>query len=472
MKNIHKAYWVIMPGILVLLCCCNKIVNVPAPDTSLVGETVYNTDATAASAINGIYINMEGGVVGGGTEGISALVGLSADDFIIFPNPTDPLVQQTYSNSLTNQSYPAIWTDLYSRLYQANSAIEGISSSNGISVTMKQQLLGESLFLRAFCFFYLTNLYGDIPLVITTDSKANAELPRTKQTAVYRQIINDLANAQQLLSSNYLGPDGSISMKRVRPNKYTAAALLARTYLYNNVFDSAEIEASMVINSANYQLLADLDSVFLTNSTEAIWQLEVPDLGSNAPDASAFLLSYFGGPSIFVPYILSDSLVNQFDSGDLRKNHWVDSIIVNGSTYYYPNKYKLNYTGQPAVEYPTVMRLSEMYLIRAEARVELNNLNGAVSDLDMIRSRAGLSGTTATTQAEILSAIMQERRLELFTEYGHRWFDLKRTGAVDAIMTEVTPLKGGVWNNYDSLYPIPVGELKLDGNLTQNPGYQ
>jgi hypothetical protein len=122
-----------------------------------------------------------------------------------------------------------------------------------------------------------------------------------------------------------------------------------------------------------------------------------------------------------------------------------------------------------------VLRLGEQYLIRAEARAQQGKVTGAGSaeeDLDAIRTRAGLSPTTASTQAQMLDAILQERRVELFAEWGHRWLDLKRTNTIDQVMSVVAPSKGGVWESYKALYPIPFNELLLNPKLKpQNPGY-
>ena len=118
-----------------------------------------------------------------------------------------------------------------------------------------------------------------------------------------------------------------------------------------------------------------------------------------------------------------------------------------------------------------VIRLSEIYLIRAEARAQQQNLAPALSDLDTIRSRAGLPPCTANGIQETLNAIYAERRVELFSEYGHRWLDLKRVKAIDQVMTVVSPHKGGSWNDNDSLYPIPFQDIQADPKLSQNPGY-
>jgi hypothetical protein len=146
-------------------------------------------------------------------------------------------------------------------------------------------------------------------------------------------------------------------------------------------------------------------------------------------------------------------------------------VTVSGVTYDYADKYKIGLVNEATAEYDVVLRLGEQYLIRAEARAEENNLTGSAADLNFIRTRAGLPNTTATSQAALLAAILHERQVELFTEWGHRWFDLKRTGNLNAVMGAVTPIKGGTWTASGALYPIPQSEITLDPKLTQNEGY-
>ena len=123
-------------------------------------------------------------------------------------------------------------------------------------------------------------------------------------------------------------------------------------------------------------------------------------------------------------------------------------------------------------EYIIVLRLAEQYLIRAEARAQQGNLTGAIEDLDIIRARAGLPHTAATTREDLLHAIAHERQVELFTEWGHRWFDMKRTNTIDIIMPAVCEQKGGTWDSRWSLYPIPLKEVQRAPNIKQNPGYE
>ena len=119
-------------------------------------------------------------------------------------------------------------------------------------------------------------------------------------------------------------------------------------------------------------------------------------------------------------------------------------------------------------EYYMVLRLTEQYLIHAEASAEQNKLADAIADINLIRRRAGLPDLPdSLDQAQTLSAIMQERRIELFAEWGHRWLDLKRTGQADAVLG---PIKT-TWQTNAQLYPIPLSELQSDSKLTQNAGY-
>ena len=115
-----------------------------------------------------------------------------------------------------------------------------------------------------------------------------------------------------------------------------------------------------------------------------------------------------------------------------------------------------------------VLRLAEQYLIRAEARAQQNNISGSQSDLNLIRNRAGLVNTAANDKTALLTAIEHERQVELFTEWGHRWLDLKRTNRADAVLG---PIKAPNWQPTDMLYPIPQTQIANDPNVHQNPGY-
>jgi hypothetical protein len=462
-----------VPVIIYAVCVlgCKKLVDVPAPLTSLNAANVFTTDATSIAAVTGIYTEMSNEAFSnGGITAVSLFPSLSADELSLYSGQSNTSYNLYYSYLLSNSNTGSsdFWLTIYPYIYLANSALDGLNNSSGLTPSIKQELLGESKFMRAFFYFYLVNLYGDVPLVLSSDYKANANLPRSATSNVYQQIIADLKDAQALLSTGYL--DGTLlnqSSERTRPNQPAATGLLARAYLYTKQWDSAEMEASVVINNPLYSL-DTLNGVFLMNSPEAIWQLQPVTGSTNNTQQAIFFIIPPAGPGPAFPVYLSNNLLNAFEQGDLRRADWVDSTVASGVAYYYPYKYKINNVTLPVAEYIMVLRLAEQYLIRAEARAQQGNLTGAIADLNTIRARAGLSGTSVTTQSDLLAAIQHERQVELFTEWGDRWLNLKRTGAVNTVMTTD---KASLWSNEWQLYPIPLTELKSDLSLTQNAGY-
>jgi len=463
---------------------CKKFITVPAPITSTNAANVYSTDATAAAVMTGLYARMMNTPISqSGFTSISLFTALSADEMTVYNYNTQITGQYPpyYLNALTavNHAEPYIWSLIYPYVFITNAAIEGLNGSKTLTPSVKQQLLGEAKFIRALCFFYLVNLYGDVPLPLTTDYNVTRILPRTPEKDVYTQVIADLTEAQDLMSANFLRADRitaypANAAERIHPTRWAAAALLARVYLYTGDYPKAEGEATQVIDNTTMFSLTGLTDVFKKNSAEAIWQMQ-PTI-TFAPNASGEPILYVlpsGGPNTSgqYPVYLSDTLVNSFEQGDNRKTAWTDSVSVNGTTYYYPYKYRNNATTGAVTEYEMVLRLAEQYLIRAEARAQQGNLSGALADLNVIRSRAGLGASMAATQADILSAILHERQVELFTEWGHRWLDLKRTGTIDAVMTGISPIKGGSWISSKQLYPVPQSEINQDPMLVQNAGY-
>lgn len=443
---------------------CKKLVEISPPIDSAIGNYVYTTNSTAIAVLTGIYNKMSSQQNG------MLLLGLSADELQLYPN-TNTLYYQLYKNDLVSNNAP-FWSDLYNYIYITNVSIEGLTRSNSLTTSVKQQLLGEAKFMRAFFYFYLVNLFGDIPLLTTTDYRVNSFAYKSSQSEVYKQIIADILAADTLLSRNYVSSDAiTPTLERVRPSKWAASALLARVYLYIGDWENAEKYATIVINNVEFfHIESDFDNVFLKSSQEAIWNLQPVNLGWNTEDARLFILE--SGPNAFdKPIVLSEFLFNAFEKEDRRKLKWIGIDSSTDQKYYYPFKYKIGASNQPVSEYSVVLRLAEQYLIRAEARAHLSNIFDARNDLNVTRNRAGLSSSVADTQADLLFAIEKERQVELFTEWGHRWFDLKRTNRIDDVMKVVTAEKGGTWNTNSRLFPIPLGDLRADPNLVQNEGY-
>ena len=476
MKNRLLFFWLI---ILPYFVSCRKYVEIDLPIDQQPGDKIFATNYGAISAVTGIYGLMSKGSFATGVSSISVNAGLYADELVAI-NGSENLIYTNNLNSTINGD-PGYWTELYSYMFRVNSIIGGINSSLNISPAIKLQLIGELKFIRAFLYFYLVNLYGDVPLLLSSDYKETSVAPRTAVDNIYKQIVKDLLESQDIISKEYL--DGTLtasSNERIRPNYYAVTALLARVYLFMGMWKDAEEQSNVVLSRNDIFELPNIDDVFLKNSNEAIWQLQTVNPGGTE-DGKVFVLNVAPSIDFGKPFYLNSFLVNDFQVSDLRRRKWVGAIEDNSTSsnqiYYYALKYKSTAVDGASPEYLMVFRLAEQYLIRSEARANQNNISGtnsAVSDLNKIRERAGLGDTTMISSKEkMLAAILGERRHELFTEWGHRFLDLKRGGNIDDVMSHVAPAKGGVWSSYKSLFPIPQQDILSNPSLSghQNAGY-
>ncbi len=446
-----------------ILCSCKKFIDIGLPNNQIQSTKVFADDSTATSTLLGLYSEMMRTTLHLTNGGLSLYAGLSSDEITNTSTnaSTDPITTNSISsdNSVINGNF---WTPAYSKIYTANAILEGLTNSTSLSDSVKYSIEGETKVIRALYLFYLVNLFGDVPMTLHTNYQANSIMPRSPSQQIYDQIINDLKDAELILKSNYP------STGRARINKWTATAILARVYLYRGDWSNAETKATMVINSGSYSLVANLDNVFLATSNEIIWQMPpVPSLNNTSEGANFNPSTTTTKPA----YALTTYLINAFEAGDQRKTKWIKSNIISTPappvTYYYPYKYKIR-TGGGATENNVVVRLAEMYLIRAEARAQQFNIPGSQTDLNIVRARAGLPNTAANNQATLLSAVEHERQTELFTEWGHRWLDLKRTNRANAVLgIEKAPN----WQPDDALYPIPFAQIERNPFLIQNPGY-
>jgi len=441
-----------------LVSSCSKFVELGAPPNQVLAGEAFATDASANSVIRGLYtttlsINLPG------TS--TFYTGLAADDLQY--NSADPNTSEFASNNLlnTNGHVANFWYNTYQLIKNANNAISGLEASTSLTPSVKDQLLGEAKFFRAYAYFYLVNLYGDVPLQLRDDLHAfeDAALPRTPAQQVYDQIIADLKDAESKMAPTY---DATAS-PRGRANKAAASALLARVYLYQKDYQNAESYATKVLQSTDYGMPTP-DKNFVNSSNEVILQL------GNQTGVTTFGANYITTATVTPGYTLPDAVYNSFETlptPDLRKTNWTSSKTVSNKTYYAITKYKAS--SGAGSEYHVMLRLAEQYLIRAEARAKLGKLTEARTDVDAVRSRAGLAGlNTSLNQSQLLSAIETERLHEFFGEFGHRWLDLKRTDRANAVLA---PIKSN-WQTTDVLFPIPQAQILINRNLTQNPGYE
>lgn len=441
---------------------CKKFIQIPPSPDQIVSAVVFADDKTATSAMDGLYSQIMGANYFLLNGGVSIEAALSADEIY---NRISGLADDNefYTNSLSasnNNLNTRLWSGAYRQIYQVNAILEGLNSSMALTPMIKDRLIGDAKFMRALYYFYLVNLFGRVPLITSTNYNVTATLSRSELSEVYQQIITDLLDAQKLLDDVYP------SNNRICPDKFAVTALLARVYLYNKDWSEAAAQATSVISSGYYKLETDLNKVFLINSNETIFQLQVVNSFNCTTEGLAFIP---GAAASSAPvYPLTSYLVAAFSDDDLRAKDWIKSKEVNGNLFYYPYKYKTDRLQTPPEEYNIVLRLAEQFLIRAEANARIGRNKEALSDLNIVRNRAGLSNVSLQGSDPLLDEIFHERQIELFTEWGHRWLDLRRFGKADDILgIEKTPF----WESTDSLYPIPLKELRLNPFLDQNPGY-
>jgi len=477
--------------ILAFAASCNKFVTIPPTSARIDQTAVFQTDAAAIALMTGVYSNATRS-----NEGyfpyLSIATGMYADE-ITNSGAGNANFAALYTNNLTNR-YIYFWQEFYNYIYVTNEVVEGIHGPNGLTPAVKARLEGEAKFTRALFYYYLVQLYGDVPLVTATDYTQSYQMARTPKAQVYQQIVSDLKDAESLLGTDYTAADlKTVSASgRFRPNKWAAAALLARVDLAIGNYADAITESSNVINQSGTYILDAFSNVFLATSKEAILQFQ-PSMNAslNTYDGNVFILVAI--PDFTHPGSMSNTLYNAFEDGDNRKTNWVGSYISGATTYYFPYKYKVRQVSTAAVgltEPDMILRLGEQYLIRAEAYIQSNQIAQGMADINAVRARARATATvavpnplpalsTSLSQQAALIALEHEHQVELFTELGDRLFTLKRLKGVtntgisraDEYMPAVTMAKGGTWNTNKQVFPIPLADLTNDVFLSQNPGY-
>ncbi|WP_177229160.1 RagB/SusD family nutrient uptake outer membrane protein [Pustulibacterium marinum] len=444
----------LLGGLLLFLGSCSDFIEVEIPSTELSASQVFDSDESALLAATGMYITMMDNLGYFANKNTTLFAGLSADEFVNLSN--DGAQAALYENNLlpSNAYVANQWSDMYKTIYQANALLAGLETSEMVSQELKDQLIGEGYFMRGFAHWYLTRFFGEVPYITGVNYELNSTVSRMPVAEVYTHLISDLEQAVALLPEDYSLSSG----ERIRPNRYAAQALLARVYLYQEDWQTAYDTAGEIIGADSLYELVDIGDVFHPNNSEAIWQLYPVIEGFNTIEGYSFTCCVTSN------FSLSASLVAAFESGDTRFSTWVASMVLGGETYYYPYKYQVSFS--PAVEeYYTVFRLAEIYLIQAEAAAHLSMNAEAVALLNAIRGRAGLEALDLVSSEDILDAVMQERRVELFAEWGHRWFDLQRSGNTTPLESKADLQETDFW------YPIPESERLLNPNLTQNDGY-
>ena len=438
MKKLNIIYITLL--MLVFTGCEDFLEQEPV---DLIGDALVIEDAASAEGtLLGMYSSMQTTNAWGARMNFDT--GILSDEMVF--EGTFPTLADFAVNNVTaeNSSMRGYWAQAYITIFIANTVLERVSLVDPpLDAAFVAQLEAEAKFGRAFAHLDLVRLWGDVPLILTTE-KAVAEIePRSSASAVYAQIIQDLTEAEAVLAPSATLKD--------RATKGAAQALLARANLYSGNLASAGTWANTVIGSGNYMLEPNYANITQQNgaaSQETIWQLF-----SSAADQN--LLAWYTQPPSTggrIDYSPSSKLVAMYGAGDARLGLIIPNAGETKSGQYY-NKYADVGTG---TDQPVILRLADMYLIRAEA-------NSDVADINMVRARSG----AAPLGAYSAQALLDERFMEFAFE-GHRWNDLFRTGVIDAVMSVEKPVS---WVSTDALLPIPQRELDQNPSLTQNPGY-
>lgn len=460
-SHIHLAMSLAIAALILGLASCRKAIAVDPPDNTLVADQVFADSSGATAAVLGIYTNMMNYSTQFkfGNGGLGLFLGLSADE--LSTTTMDPGELELYNNSISpmnNMHNASLWQQAYQLIHQVNVCIEQLNKSAYLSATLQSQLLGEAKCLRAFCYLQLQNIYGEVPLVLTSDYRENAVMPRSDDMNIIKQIELDLDQAEALTVEKL--------DQRLRISRGAVQALKARFYLYQGNWAEAEKFAGAVIDNPKFELQASFENIFKLNSAESIWQLQPVMQAFETLDGFLYV-PYL--PDIIPSYVVANTFIAQFEENDLRKTFYFNKNTVGGVDYFYPYKYRNGYSGWQGApgEGVTIIRLAEMYLIRAEARLNQNNTEGAIADLNIIHMRAGLPEVVTTSNESTMDAIIKERQKELCFEWGHRWFDLKRWKKLDSVLAPLKPQ----WKTTASLFPVPEFERTNNPYLTQNEGY-
>lgn len=441
------------------MAACESLVEIDEPTNQLGTPQVFEDLQTANATLAGLYAAVRDNSVlcGAGYRSPATLLDSYADNLDCHNNDQNG-VMDIYLNQQqeSNSNIEAIWTTAYQQVYYANAIIYGAENSAALSDDDKQRIMGEALLIRSLIYFYLQQLFGDLPYTTSLDYEYNRSISRTAADLVLEQLVGDLQQAAVLLEDAYRDAG------RIYPNRKTAQVLLARIHLLRKEWTAALQLADTILQSDLYQPEPDLNEVFHNTGKHIIWQLKPKNEGDAVWEATFY---YFSDAAPRA-YTLTDDLTAVFADNDLRKQAWMAETNFNGQSWYRPYKYK-NLSGN-TTEYSIVFRLEEVYFIKAEALAGLERYDEALPWLNATRERAGLLALNALSGDAFTNELLEEKRREFFAESGHRFLDLKRHGRLNNL-SAVKPN----WEEYKQVWPLPLNELLLNSRLApQNPDYR
>lgn len=369
------------------------------------------------------------------------------------------------------------WQYSYQGINAANTVLSYVPAID-MDEALKNRILSEAHFLRAYFYFDLVRLFGDVPLVEEpTKDVSNVKAPRDSQEQIYALITADLLAAEQYLPLTFDAAETG------RATKGAAQTLLAKVYLTQKKWAEAAAKADEVVKGGQYSLFDNYSDVFnvaTKNGKEHIFSIQFDKAINGSNFHAWFLPRYRGiqsGIEEFGAITPTDAFYNSFEALDGRKKviFYTQYPAANGSgiVTFEPHIFKYFDTGAVggSSENFNRIRYAETLLILAEAENEANGPTAKAQDaLTLVRKRAKLPAVTVTDKEAFRQAVIRERSWELCYE-NNRWFDMLRTN------TSITgPLVGynsgtGTFKDFNKYFPIPQREIDNNKSLLQNPGY-
>lgn len=440
MKSIYKLFVAVL--FVGLVSSCNDELNIN-PNQSIDSATLVTDASSASVAMSGLYSRAQDlwrdqtyfniDVLSDITDHVGTFVALREfQENNVFPD---------------NGQLTSIWNNAYELIYGANLIIDVLPGVEDAALdAVKDQYIGEARALRAYAYYYLANVFGDVPL-ITTPVKNLDEInvPLSAYADVLNQAISDLNAAEAVV------PSGAAT----RISKGAINAMLAKVYMTLGNWPAAGTAADKVIVES-YSLVPNYMDLYNGSiSSEAIFQLDF-----NSTDANSLSFFYWDKPGGRHEIAPSQAIVDAYEAGDARRAAVGDAVGGGGSPYYC-TKWSDFATG---TDKPIVLRLADVLLIKAESLAEAGNLTDATTIVNQIRTRAGLSDVTLDA-GNYKSIILKERMIELAWEGGHRWFDMLRSGEAEAYVT------GKGQDVCQIRMPIPRAEVDANTAVSQSPCY-
>ena len=476
MKTIYKSRYAgfgLILAVIFTISSCKKSFLDQLPYSSVASDVAIRNVSDMQAALNGAYSNVLSANLFGRT--IPLVGDLLADNvYISTVNSNRYLDFFQINYTIANGNALGIWQSAYSTILRANNVINcPLQGTADID-----QLRGEALGLRALMYFELVKFFSKpytvdpnglgVPIVLIYDPALKPE--RNTLSEVYTQIQKDLTDASALMTKNK--SSGFFT-------KYAAKALLARMYEFKGDWNNALTTAQDVINNSGYSLL-QLNEVltFWQNNTDRNDKKEVLfeivfDANNNAGNNS---LPYFFDQGGYGDALAADNFYNLFSNTDVRKSLFIVGSPIRGANVKVVNKFPN--AGSADKDEMKVIRISEVYLIAAEAAYQTNDPVAARNYVNAVATRRDPNFTGYTSSGTALrDDILLERRKELAFE-GHRYWDLARYN-MDVVRVNVAgnypgnvPLTLSA-NNFRRILPIPQSELDANPNIRNqgNPGY-